>query len=155
MGDVKPAAQQELVRTQDCNSWIPRCVNSLLLSLSLSSLATGVVSVAEHEFDQAFIPLMVSAVSALGADHINQTSKSEVAISRMTEDTQARLIARQIQLKEQIQAADMGAMGNRKLTELGLDNAVTESEAAIYLAELEAKYADAVSRLQEFMEVEE
>lgn len=150
---VKQEETRELSGVTD--PWIPRAINSLLLTLSLSSLSVGVLAVAEKDFKQAELPLTVSIVTALTADYANCLTRSGVALFKMVKDAENRLAARQIQIQEVTTAADMGVVESRKLTELNLDEAVTQSEASIYLAELEAKHADAISRLQEFMEVEE
>ncbi len=135
--------------------WIPRALNTLLLTLSLSSLSVGVLAIADKDFEAAELPLTIAIATALTADYSNCSTRSGVALFKMVQDAENRLTARQIQVQEVTAAADMGVVESRKLTELNLDEAVTQSEASVYLAELQAKHDDSISRLEEFYFSEE
>ncbi len=140
-----------LIRVEEKESnFFPFAINALALGISSISLITSLSFLQQNRLPFAGLTAAGTFLCSAIADFVNRSTKSDVAIAQVVSDAEARLTARLIEAQEATQATDLLVSNDYKLSKLDVDSAAIKTETAIHLADLEARYRDAIARLQEW-----
>jgi hypothetical protein len=145
----------ELIRvTEKSANIFPAIVNGIAFIAGGSSIALSIAFWQEGDKSLSRVNAALALSCGVITETANRMTKSGVAIAQLVTDSEARLIARNIQAQEITQAADLSVASGKQLAELNLGKAHIDAETAIRLAELEAEYQNQLARLAEFIDLD-